>query len=95
ENKLNLSSNGTKIEVMYYEIKEIKYIGIPHSIIFDYLCCKTMDGQFYIDSTYENYEELWRSVVDNVKTNNPDVIFSKSLLKRIGKIGNGTNQEKK
>lgn len=85
-NKLIVTSQGTKYETTFNSIISIDYNGIPHSIIADCLILTFNSyGKITIDSSYEDYFELWSLLIEYSEQENSRVIIRDAVKKRMKK----------
>lgn len=94
KNCIELSTYGVKRKINYSQIATIKHMGFSHFIFWDSLTIICKDGQkIGVESVYENYFELWNSIIDNAKKINPKVEIHDSIRKRMsGHDNQGTGQ---
>ena len=61
-------------------------MGVRQFIFWDSLTIVCKDGQkIGVESAYENYFELWSSIIDNAQKNNPNVEIHNSIKKRMNR----------
>ena len=72
-----------KVEWRY--IAEIIYVDKKTKKFYDYILLFDRSGKkITVDFFFENYEELWREIVERSKEANKDVRIDKRLLERLG-----------
>ena len=86
ENYIELSTYGVRHKINYSQFLTIKHMGIRQFIFWDSLTIVCKDGQkIGVESAYENYFELWSSIIDNAQKNNPNVEIHNSIKKRMNR----------
>ena len=86
EDYIELSTYGVRRKINYSQIATIKHTGLSHFIFWDSLGIICKDGTgIGIESTYENYLELWASIIENAQKINPNIEIHDSIRKRIKK----------
>lgn len=64
----------------------VQYKGISHCILGDTLVLHCgMQGKIFVDSSYENYYELWSQIIINSEQANPRVVIQDNVRKRMAK----------
>ena len=85
ENFIELSTYGVRHKINYSQIVTIKHAGLSRFIFWDSLGIICKDGKgIGIESVYENYLELWDSIIENAQKNNPNIEIHDSIRKRMG-----------
>ena len=86
ENYIELSTYGVRHKINYSQFSTIKHMGVRQFIFWDSLTIVCKDGQkIGVESAYENYFELWSSIIDNAQKNNPNVEIHNSIKKRMNR----------
>ena len=94
ENQITITSRGQTSTIAYKNIMYVHYKGIPRCFLGDCMVLDCgMSGKIYVDSSYENYLTLWNQIIDNAKTNNPQVTISPKMKKRLGNQGQSTDNQ--
>lgn len=86
EKCIELSTHGVRHRINYSQIATIKHTGLSHFVFWDSLTIICKDGQkIGIESAYEDYFELWNSIINNAQKINPNIEIHESIRKRINR----------
>lgn len=84
DNYILISSYGNKHEIYYKDIISIKHVGIRNLAFCDALVIECTDGKkIGVDFVFDNYLELWNSIIDNALKINPNIEIHDSIKKRM------------
>ena len=83
-NYIELSVYGRYHKIDYNLIASIRHSGFSHYIFWDRLIIVCKDGKkICVESVYENYLELWNSIIEYAQKTNPNIEIHDSIKKRM------------
>lgn len=84
--KLIISTQGEIHDISFNTVMSIQHRGIAHSIIAEGLVLNCgLQGKILVDSSYENYLELWSKIILYSEQANPRLVMHDSVRKRMEK----------